>query len=112
MLVIQVCKSRRKIRFYEWKARISSFSGNVLFSYGPLNTLSDLAVMNTCFVCCLLFIIVTYLLLFTCCLLVCCQVGDEIVRVNGLILSESTHEEVVNVIKNKKSLTLTVKCKC
>ena len=38
------------------------------------------------------------------------QVGDEIVRINGLILSESTHEEVANILKLKKSLTLTVKC--
>ena len=49
------------------------------------------------------------------CLFVCLffwfQIGDEIVRINGLILSESTSEEVVNIIKLKKSLTLTVKCK-
>ena len=32
-------------------------------------------------------------------------------RINGLILSESTHEEVVNVMTLKKSLTLNVRCK-
>ncbi len=37
------------------------------------------------------------------------KVGDEVVRVNGLILSESTHEEVCNLIKLKKTLTLTVR---
>ena len=37
------------------------------------------------------------------------QVGDEIVRINGLILSESTHEEVVNLIRLKKTLTLTLR---
>ena len=39
------------------------------------------------------------------------QVGDEIIRINGLILSESTHEEVVNLIKLKKTLTLTIRGK-
>lgn len=37
------------------------------------------------------------------------KVGDEIVRINGLILSEATHEEVTNLIKLKKSLILTVR---
>ncbi len=32
-------------------------------------------------------------------------------RLNGLILSESTHEEVVNIMMLKKSLTLNVRCK-
>ena len=33
-------------------------------------------------------------------------------RVNGLMLAESTHEEVVNLIKLKKTLTLSLKGKC
>ena len=37
------------------------------------------------------------------------KVGDEIIRINGLILSESTHEEVVNIIRLKKTLTLTLR---
>ena len=47
------------------------------------------------------------------CACTCCglpQVGDEVIRINGLILSESTHEEVVSIMTHKKSLTLTVKC--
>ena len=39
------------------------------------------------------------------------QPGDEIVRVNGLTLSHATHEEVVNLVKLKKTLLLTCKCK-
>ena len=37
------------------------------------------------------------------------KVGDELLRINGLILSESTHEEVVNILRLKKTLTLTLK---
>jgi len=37
------------------------------------------------------------------------QPGDELVRVNGLTLVEATHEEVVNLIKLRKTLTLTLK---
>ena len=37
------------------------------------------------------------------------KVGDEIIRINGLILTESTHEEAVNLIKLKKTLTLTLR---
>lgn len=40
------------------------------------------------------------------------KMGDEIVRVNGLTLSQSTHEETVNLIKLKKTLTLTVRGLC
>ena len=39
------------------------------------------------------------------------QPGDEIVRVNGLTLSHATHEEVVNLIKLKKTLLLTCRSK-
>lgn len=39
------------------------------------------------------------------------QPGDELVRVNGLTLSQATHEEVVNLIKLKKTLLLTCKSK-
>ena len=39
------------------------------------------------------------------------QTGDELVRVNGLTLVEATHEEVVNLIKLRKTLTLTLKSK-
>ena len=35
--------------------------------------------------------------------------GDEIVRVNGLTLCQATNEEVVNLIKLKKTLLLTCK---
>jgi hypothetical protein len=35
--------------------------------------------------------------------------GDEILRVNGLTLCQATHEEVVNLIKLKKTLLLTCK---
>ena len=37
------------------------------------------------------------------------QVGDEVLRVNGLTLVDAIHEEVVNLIKLKKTLTLTVR---
>ena len=37
------------------------------------------------------------------------QVGDEILKVNGFVLHESIHDEVVNVLKNKKSLTFVTK---
>ena len=40
------------------------------------------------------------------------QPGDQIIRVNGLIISESTHDEFVNLIKWKHSLTLTIKGIC
>ena len=42
---------------------------------------------------------------------VCIQAGDQIVRVNGLILSESTHEEFLNLMKLRKTYTLTLKGK-
>jgi len=37
------------------------------------------------------------------------RVGDEILKVNGFVLHESIHDEVVNVLKNKKSLTFVTK---
>ena len=37
------------------------------------------------------------------------QVGYEIVRINGLTLSEVTHEEAVNLLKIKKTMTVVVK---
>ena len=40
------------------------------------------------------------------------QPGDQIIRVNGLVISESTHDEFVNLIKWKHSLTLTIKGNC
>lgn len=37
------------------------------------------------------------------------QAGDEVVRVNGLTLTHATHEEVVNLVKLKKTLTLSLR---
>ena len=37
------------------------------------------------------------------------QAGDELVRINGLTLANATHEEVVSLIKLKRTLTLTLK---
>ncbi len=37
------------------------------------------------------------------------QAGDEVVRVNGLTLSQATHEEVVNLLRLKKTLTLSLR---
>eukprot|EP00731_Ephydatia_muelleri_P006565 Em0003g813a len=37
------------------------------------------------------------------------KAGDELIRVNGLTLLESTHEEVANLIRLKKTITLTVR---
>ena len=37
------------------------------------------------------------------------QAGDQIVRVNGLVLSETTHEEFLNLMKLRKTYTLTLK---
>ena len=37
------------------------------------------------------------------------QIGDEILKVNGFVLHESIHDEVVNVLKSKKSLTFVTK---
>jgi len=37
------------------------------------------------------------------------QVGFEITRVNGFTLSESTHDEVINLIKMKRKLLLSCK---
>ena len=39
------------------------------------------------------------------------QIGDEILKVNGMILDESIHDEVVNVLKNKRSLTFVTRSK-
>ena len=39
------------------------------------------------------------------------QAGDQIVRVDGLILSDSTHEEFLNLLRTKKSFTLSIKGK-
>ncbi|XP_026871022.2 harmonin isoform X3 [Electrophorus electricus] len=37
------------------------------------------------------------------------QVGDEIVRINGYSISSCTHEEVINLIKTKKIVSLKVR---
>ena len=37
------------------------------------------------------------------------QPGDQIVRLNGLTLSECTHEEFVSLVRQKKSLILAIK---
>ncbi len=39
------------------------------------------------------------------------QVGDEIVRINGYSISSCIHEEVINLIKTKKIVSLKVRRK-
>jgi len=39
------------------------------------------------------------------------QVGDEIVRINGYSISSCIHEEVINLIKTKKTVSLKVRRK-
>uniref|UniRef100_A0A669QVL7 USH1 protein network component harmonin n=1 Tax=Phasianus colchicus TaxID=9054 RepID=A0A669QVL7_PHACC len=40
------------------------------------------------------------------------QVGDEIVRINGYSISSCTHEEVINLIRTKKIVSIKVRRKC
>ena len=37
------------------------------------------------------------------------KVGDEIVRINGYSISSCIHEEVINLIKTKKTVSLKVR---
>lgn len=39
----------------------------------------------------------------------CVQVGDEIVRINGYSISSCTHEEVINLIRTKKTVSIKVR---
>ena len=62
--------------------------------------------MFVCFVCiCYVYICIVFLHIFV----VRTQAGDQIVRVNGLVLSETTHEEFLNLMKLRKTYTLTLK---
>jgi hypothetical protein len=45
----------------------------------------------------------------TCLITIFYKPGDQVIRVNGLITSECTHEEFINLIKNKRTLALAVK---
>ena len=40
------------------------------------------------------------------------QAGDEILSINGLYLAESTHEEVVNVLRSRKNMLLKLRSEC
>lgn len=40
-----------------------------------------------------------------------CEVGDEIVRINGYSISSCTHEEVINLIRTKKIVSIKVRRK-
>lgn len=37
------------------------------------------------------------------------KVGDEIVRINGYSISSCTHEEVINLIRTKKTVSIKVR---
>lgn len=37
------------------------------------------------------------------------QVGDEIVRINGYSISSCIHEEIISLIKTKKTVSLKVR---
>lgn len=37
------------------------------------------------------------------------KVGDEIVRINGYSISSCTHEEVINLIRAKKTVSIKVR---
>lgn len=39
----------------------------------------------------------------------CAKVGDEIVRINGYSISSCTHEEVINLIRTKKTVSIKVR---
>ena len=39
----------------------------------------------------------------------CIQGGDEILSINGLYIAESTHGEVVNILRSHKNLLLKVR---
>lgn len=39
----------------------------------------------------------------------CVKVGDEIVRINGYSISSCTHEEVINLIRTKKTVSIKVR---
>lgn len=39
------------------------------------------------------------------------EVGDEIVRINGYSISSCTHEEVINLIRTKKIVSIKVRRK-
>lgn len=41
----------------------------------------------------------------------CAKVGDEIVRINGYSISSCTHEEVINLIRTKKTVSIKVRRK-
>ena len=40
------------------------------------------------------------------------QAGDEVLSINGLYIAESTHGEVVNILRSHKNLLLKVRSKC
>lgn len=44
-----------------------------------------------------------------CCISLSAQVGDEIVRINGYSISSCTHEEVINLIRTKKTVSIKVR---
>ena len=39
------------------------------------------------------------------------QAGDEILSINGLYIADSTHGEVVNILRSRKNLLLKVRSK-
>jgi len=54
-------------------------------------------------------VIITVVLSFVAYASIFHQVGFEITRVNGFTLSESTHDEVINLMKMKRKLLLSCK---